>query len=188
MPGISHRGWNGRAGLVPGLRGLPHCGQCPAPLFSPFHSPHPLPGLAQGQTGEGSSCRGFPELPWGRWKPPLPSSFHPSSLIPSCLLLFPSSMFPSSLLLSFTLLSPPSWKGREAWRVEQPLLCAGMCGKLEGRRAGSVGLLQSRAAGQVLAEFKSPYIEPSNLASWSWKGLPDLAPSRGIMLHRRVRA
>ena len=131
-PGISHRGWNCWAGWVPRLKGLPPCGQCPAPLFSPFNSPHSLPGLAQGQTeergggGGGSSCWGFPELPGGGGSHPCPPPFAP----PLCS--SPPSF--SALLLGSPPLSssphphPPRRAGRQGGEWSCPSSVQGFAG------------------------------------------------------------
>lgn len=178
MPGISHRGWNCQVGWVPGLRGLP-----PAvgalPPFSLHPIPLSLPGLAQSQTEEREQLPGISRASRGRWELPFPSFFTPPLSFSSFPLRFPLLPFPP---LHF----PPFLEGQDGRRGgEGPgPFCVQDVQWFGTARRGLGARGRSRTAGQLLEEFRSPHTEPQNLASWSWKGLPGLAPPGGILLRR----
>lgn len=120
MPGIPHRGWKWPGGGVPGQRGLPLCGQCPAPLFFLYLiPPHSFPRLACARQKRGSSCRGFPELPGGGGSHPSPPPAAPLFLSSRSSL--PCFYIPSSLLFSPPLILP---EGQRDWEESGSKPCS----------------------------------------------------------------
>lgn len=176
--------WNLSQGLeLPGgvgarTEGLAPCGRSPAPLFSPSNSPLPPRAGSEPDRGEGAAAGDFQSFQ-GEVGATLPLLLHPSPLF-----LFLPSTFTSSPFSSSPL---PSFPRRAEWRRggEGPgPFCVQDAQWFGTARRGLGARGRSRTAGRLLEEFRSPHTEPQNLASWSWKGLPGLAPPGGILLRR----